>query len=58
MEEDKTKVSEENIKEEKRHELYKRQKKLLETFLEKGAISESQYRKSLSDLSAKMGYSE
>ena len=42
--------------EEKRKLLYERQKKLLEQFLEKGAISRAQYEKSLSDLTEKMGY--
>ena len=42
--------------EEKRKLLYERQKKLLEQFLEKGAISRTQYEKSLGDLTEKMGY--
>ena len=42
--------------EEKRKLLYERQKKLLEQFLEKGAISRAQYEKSLGDLTEKMGY--
>ncbi len=44
--------------EEKNHELYLKQKHLLETFLEKGAISKAQYDKSLHDLTEKMGYSQ
>ena len=44
--------------EEKNHELYLKQKPLLETFLEKGAISKAQYDKSLHDLTEKMGYSQ
>ena len=36
-------------------ELYKRQKQLLDTFLEHGAISREQYDKSLGDLKEKMG---
>ena len=36
-------------------ELYLKQKKLLETFLEHGAISREQYDKSLGDLTEKMG---
>ena len=41
-------------KEEKRIELYLSQKRLLETFLERDAISKAQYEKSLNDLTAKM----
>ncbi len=41
-------------KEEKRIELYLSQKRLLETFLERNAISRAQYEKSLSDLTTKM----
>ena len=41
--------------EEKNHLLYLRQKALLDTFLEKGAISKAQYEKSLHDLTEKMG---
>ena len=41
--------------EEKNHVLYLRQKTLLETFLEKRAISKDQYEKSLHDLTEKMG---
>ena len=40
---------------EKNHRLYLKQKELLETFLEKGAISRAQYEKSLRDLTEKMG---
>ncbi len=43
-------------KEEKRRQLYLKQKALLELFLEKGAISRAQYEKSLNDLTEKMGY--
>ena len=39
-------------------ELYKRQKQLLDTFLEHGAISREQYDKSLGDLKEKMGIEE
>lgn len=42
---------------EKNHILYLRQKALLETFLEKRAISKEQYEKSLHDLTEKMGES-
>ena len=40
---------------EQNHLLYLKQKALLETFLEKGAISRAQYEKSLHDLTEKMG---
>lgn len=40
---------------EKNHELYLRQKELLDTFLMKHAISQAQYNKSLHDLTVKMG---
>lgn len=43
--------------EEKNGILYQRQKELLATFLEKGAISKDQYDKSLRDLTEKMGMS-
>ena len=39
----------------KKRELYFRQKELLDTFLENGAISRAQYDKSLGDLTVKMG---
>ena len=41
--------------EEKKRKLYFDQKKLLDTFLEHGAISRAQYEKSLGDLTEKMG---
>jgi hypothetical protein len=41
--------------EEKKRDLYLRQKELLDTFLEHGAISQAQYDKSLGDLTVKMG---
>ena len=41
--------------EEKRIQLYLRQKKTLRNFLECGAISKTQYDKSLGDLTEKMG---
>ena len=41
--------------EEKKRDLYLRQKQLLDTFLEHGAISRAQYDKSLGDLTVKMG---
>ena len=44
--------------EQKNHELYLRQKALLDEFLEKGAISQQQHDKSLHDLTEKMGERE
>ena len=44
--------------EEKRVQLYLKQKKLLEDFLERGAISKAQYDKSLGDLTEKMHMQE
>ena len=41
--------------EEKKIQLYLKQKKLLDDFLERGAISKAQYEKSLGDLTEKMG---
>ena len=41
--------------EEKKRDLYLRQKELLATLLEHGAISQAQYDKSLGDLTVKMG---
>ena len=41
--------------EEKRRQLFLRQKETLDLFLERGAISRTQYEKSLSDLTVKMG---
>ena len=40
---------------EKNHQLYLKQKALLDQFLEKGAISQAQHDKSLGDLREKMG---
>ena len=42
--------------EEKKRKLYERQKALLDTFLEHGAISQQQHEKSLGDLTEKMGF--
>ena len=42
--------------EEKKRQLYEKQKDLLDTFLKRGAISKTQYDKSLGDLTEKMGY--
>jgi DNA-binding MarR family transcriptional regulator len=44
--------------EEKNYELYLKQKHLLEMFLERGAISQAQYNKSLHDLTEKVGYAQ
>lgn len=41
--------------EEKKKQLFLKQKKTLETFLERNAISRAQYDKSLGDLIEKMG---
>ena len=41
--------------EEKKKELYLRQKRILDDFLERGAITQAQYNKSLGDLTEKMG---
>ena len=43
---------------EQKHELYLKQKALLDTFLEKHAISKKQYDKSFHDLTEKMGEEE
>lgn len=40
---------------EKNHQLYLKQKKVLKLFLDRNAISPAQYEKSLQDLTAKMG---
>ncbi len=42
-------------REEQKKELFRNQKQLLDTFLENGAISQSQYDKSRGDLIMKMG---
>lgn len=44
--------------EEKKKELFLRQKKTLDLFLERNAISKAQYDKSLGDLVKKMGMRE
>ena len=41
--------------EEKKIQLYLKQKRMLETFRERNAISKEQYEKSLADLTAKVG---
>lgn len=43
---------------EKKAELFRKQKKTLDLFLERGAISRAQYDKSLGDLRVKMGFPE
>ena len=40
---------------EKNHQLYLKQKELLDQFLKRGAITQKQHDKSLHDLSVKMG---
>ena len=50
-----TPAQESGTAEEKKRELYLRQKELLDIFLEHGAISRAQYEKSLGDLTVKMG---
>jgi len=44
--------------EEKKRQLFLDQKKTLDMFLEKGAITQAQYNKSLGDLREKMGIRE
>ena len=44
--------------EQKKKQLYLKQKELLGTFLEHHAISQEQYEKSLGDLTVKMGFAE
>ena len=51
-------VSQNRNQEEQKKELFLRQKQLLDTFLEHGAISREQYDKSLGDLIVKMGIRE
>ncbi len=46
-----------NSKNEKRHQLFLKQKALLELFMEKRAISKENYEKSLYDMAEKMGES-
>ena len=47
-----------NISLDKKHQLFLRQKELLDTFLEHNAIDKAQYDKSLRDLREKMGEKE
>ena len=42
--------------EDKKRQLYLRQKATLDAFLARGAITRAQYEKSLGDMTAKMGY--
>ena len=44
--------------EQKNHQLYLKQKQMLDMFLEHGAISQAQHDKSLLDLTEKMGETE
>ena len=44
--------------EQKNHQLYLKQKSMLDMFLEHGAISQAQHDKSLHDLTEKMGEQE
>ena len=44
--------------EEKKYQLFLNQKNTLDLFLERKAISQAQYNKSLGDLREKMGFSE
>ncbi len=55
MEKQPDKNREELSSEEKKKALFLRQKQTLDLFLERGAISQSQYNKSLGDLREKMG---
>ena len=41
--------------EERKHQLYLKQKQMLDMFLERGAISQAQHDKSLHDLTVNMG---
>lgn len=45
-------------KEEKRRQLFLKQKQMLLDFLERNAINQAQFEKSFGDLMAKMGYDE
>lgn len=49
-------MTEEPSYREKNRRLYSEQKKTLDLFLERGAISKAQYDKSLGDLTRKMGF--
>ena len=59
MDEKKSPVIWENLtREEKKCQLFLNQKQTLDLFLERGAISQTQYDKSLGDLREKMGVKE
>ena len=47
-----------NVSNQKTIDLYLRQKRMLEQFLERNAISKEQFEKSLGDLTEKMGMQE
>lgn len=53
-----TKTWEEMTPEEKKIQLYIKQKNMLDSFLARNAISQAQYDKSLGDLTEKMGMSK
>lgn len=53
-----TKTWEEMTPEEKKIQLYIKQKNMLDSFLARNAISQAQYDKSLGDLTEKMGMDE
>lgn len=44
--------------EQKKRQLYEKQKAMLKEFLEHGAISKAQHDKSLHDMTVKMGYAD
>ena len=58
MEYEKDETWEKLSPEEKKRRLYENQKELLDKFLERRAISQAQYDKSLGDLTEKMGYNK
>ena len=47
---------EKHTPEQKKKQLYLKQKELLDTFLERNAISRQQYEKSLHDMTEQMGF--
>ena len=58
MNTEKTESGDQLTHEQKTHELYLKQKALLDQFLSTGAISQTQHDKSLHDLQEKMGEPE
>lgn len=58
MQMDEIKDREQMTPEEKKIQLYLQQKRLLDSFLARNAISRAQYNKSLGDLTEKMGMGE